>query len=249
MMPLLLAVMSLASSTITPDIDVAPRGSLEVNSLQLARLRDFLQSFSAISPPKIERGRWGILGWLPTVSFRFELPDPKRSVYVEQDAQNGTVYFFRVSVPYDAENDTHEPMEEFLSAQEAFEKAVPILKHFKLSTESSDYQIEPYFGTRPTLAEGSWSVKRQLTYNGVKCYKCWVEILVRAATKEVELISYRPPIAPRIIESRITKDEARDAVRKWLKEHWYFSECARAYVDESQDVTEIIHKLNHRLCR
>jgi hypothetical protein len=174
------------------------------------------------------------------VSFRFDLTDPGPTVYVELDAQNGTVCFFRVSVPYDAEKDTHEPMEEFLSAQKAFEKTVPILRHFNLSTESSDYHIEPYFGSPPTLAEGSWLVRKQLTYNGIECYKCWVEILVRAATKEVELVSYRPPIAPRVTESRISKNEARDAVAKWLKGHWYFSECARADVDESQDLSEII---------
>lgn len=229
-----------------PNIYYEPPSRPELTTMHMEQLRDFLASFSAISPPKIERGRWGRLGWLPTIAVSFNDLEHDRRVFVELDARDGTVIFFmRNPLPgtpafYDPEKDKGEPMEAYLSAEEAFELALPVLRHLNLSTQMDDYTIEPHFARRPTLAEGSWSVERELTYNGIECYKCWIDIQVRAATREVELVSYQPPIPPRAISSRISKDEARARVSQWIKTDREFSRFAQASVDESEDVREIL---------
>jgi hypothetical protein len=219
--------------------DDAVNGPL-LSAAHIERLSRFLASFSTIVPPVVERGRWGKHGALPTIALKFPHPHSGRAVYADSDAGDGTVYFFMSAAPYDEKSDHNEPMEKFLGARDAFEITVPLLRHLGLSTEMIEYQVVPDPGMPSNRAQGCWLIRRELKLDGIPCDKAWIEVYVRVSTKEIEVVSYRPPLPPRPIESRITEQEARSRVSEWLKTHWYFSTYARANVDEKQDITEML---------
>ncbi len=211
-----------------------------VSEAHIERLTHFLASFSTIVPPDIERGRWGKHGALPTIALKFSHPNNDRAVYVDIDARDGTVYFFMSAAPYDDKSDHNEPMEEFLRATEAFEISLPLLRYLGLSTEMTDYQVARHSGLPSNRAQGCWLIRRDLTFDGIEFDMAWIEIYVRVSSKEIEVVSYRPPIPPRPVESRISKDEARARVSQWIKTDREFSRCPLVCVGEAQDIREII---------
>jgi len=219
--------------------DDAVNGPL-LSAAHIERLSRFLASFSTIVPPVVERGRWGKHGALPTIALKFPHPHSGRAVYADIDARDGTVYFFMSAAPYDEKSDHNEPMEKFLGARDAFEITVPLLRHLGLSTEMTDYQVARHSGLPSNRAQGCWLIRRDLTFDGIEFDMAWIEIYVRVSTKEIEVVSYRPPIPPRPVESRISRDEACDRVSEWIKTDREFSRCPLVCVGEAQDVREIL---------
>lgn len=224
------------AKSVSDDVLNAPR----LSEAHIEKLAHFLASFSAIVPPEVERGQWGKHGALPTIALKFPHPNKERAVYVDVDARDGTVYFFMSSAPYDEKSDHDEPMEELMGAREAFQRSVALLAHLGLSTEMTDYQVAPDAGLPSNRAQGCWLIRKELTLDGIECYKAWIEIYIRVSTKQIEVVSYRPPIPPRPVESRISKDEARARVSQWIKTDREFSRCPLVCVGEAQDIREII---------
>jgi len=181
---------------------------------------------------------WGSIGPLPSVAVRVG----KSGARMELDAKDGTVYFFTDSSQLYRGDSAQEPMETVLSADDAYALALPVLKHYGLQAEQDEYEIVPDRSVPWTVGQGRWKIRKNLAYEGMETLSSYVEVLVRAHTKRIDMVRYYPPVAPAPVRSGISREEAIEKVKKvvYNRKAWPFGDVRNFEFGGAADVTKVV---------
>lgn len=197
---------------------------------QCDELRRFLRPFPEFTPDNAK-----ILGWCKSVDqvrpqalLEIRLFSPENHMAeIDFNVVDGTVtWWLLLGGPPESFKDDNTPMEDVLTAEQAFQAAVPFLQHYSLSTDMSGYRVLPHPFILPHNARcGLWLVEKYLDYEGVPCWPSKISISVSAWNGRVSVLSYTPVIVPENEPREITREQAIERVRHWTSTeaipNWY----------------------------
>lgn len=210
----------------TPDENVSPE--------QLNVLREFLQSFSKfdVSTARVQRQRKQSLDPidpLPYAELRVnDGLDGECDVKIGKS--DGIIYSYtrraRGRDVLDEPGIRGRTIEDAISAEAAFEAALPILRYYGLPTSPENYTIGlgdvGQVEAPDDLYAALWDVSGKFQHKGVPSRWGRVRIAISAHSGSVISVRYDPLIVPREPQVRISKVEAVQSAKGWLAERKYF---------------------------
>jgi hypothetical protein len=135
---------------------------------------------------------------------------------------HGTVYLYRIFDWPEKEGWQGKTHKDAIPSDRAWERALPILKRYGLSTSREDYEVVMEdlctMELQDDLYGANWAVSGLLRHEGVLCRGASVQVHVSALTGDLNSFRYSPVVVPKVKHRvRVSKEEAIKRVEAWLK--------------------------------
>ncbi|HOZ50133.1 MAG TPA: hypothetical protein PLO37_25915 [Candidatus Hydrogenedentes bacterium] len=150
--------------------------------------------------------------------IKSELDDSDSLISLTVDTEDHTVYYYSIGSKWVATEQSHLAHTRSLTAEEAFDRSVPVLAHYGLSLNKVDYEV-CRLDTIPLVSP--WCIERDLGCDGQICIGSHVSILISPVSGTIVKVTFRPARLPdeRERKPRITKLEALARAEEWLRTH------------------------------
>lgn len=140
---------------------------------------------------------------------------------LEFDAKTGVVYGYEDKQKLESSSVEGLSHRGPLSRQDAFARLSGVLSYLSIEEGIDRFQGELINPSRDAdnLGNSMWMFSVELAYKGVPCRLREFMACVSPMSGDIQIVNYRPVIAPRQTLEIITKEEALDIARQWVETH------------------------------
>jgi len=147
------------------------------------------------------------------------------------DPASGTVYAYTRTNWLDKPGYEGRTHRDAVSEAKAWERAVPVLRHYGLSTDRKEYEVvleDPFTEEKEGDLYGArWWIRKELTHQGLRCRGSQLSLDLSAVSGEVAMLWYLPVVVPRVKHRvRVSEAEAVEKAKKWLRRTDFFESLA-----------------------